>query len=79
MDDGRQYAPYINVDQFGVPWVNEGNHRIMAAKALGWKFLPTEITYHSGGEAVPGVLSPISIDAFPPLNEQIIEAIKSRR
>lgn len=65
-DSGKPYAPFITIDQHGVPWVNEGNHRIMAAKELGWESLPTEIRYFNGGEAVEGVLSPSRIDAFPP-------------
>lgn len=47
---GKEYAPYIEVGYDGVPWVSEGNHRIMAAKALGWDELPVEIRYFDGGE-----------------------------
>ena len=30
----------------------KGNHRIMAAAALGWKSLPVEIKYFDGGDTV---------------------------
>lgn len=56
--DDEDYVPFINVDQSGTPYVNEGNHRIMAADALGFKYLPVEIRYYSGGEQESGVLSP---------------------
>lgn len=47
----REETPYIMVDYSGQPWVNEGNHRIMAA-ALGWESLPVEIKYFDGGDTV---------------------------
>jgi hypothetical protein len=50
--DGVDYAPFINVYQDGTAYVNEGNHRIMAAKALGFKYLPVEISYFNGGEQI---------------------------
>jgi hypothetical protein len=53
-----EYAPFITVGYDGVPWVSEGNHRIMAAKALGWKTLPVELRYFDGGERTEGLLSP---------------------
>jgi hypothetical protein len=49
---GEDYAPFINVYQDGTAYVNEGNHRIMAAKALGFKYLPVEISYFNGGEQI---------------------------
>lgn len=61
-DNPREEAPYIQVDYSGQPWVNEGNHRIMAAAALGWKTLPVEIKYFDGGDTVEtGVLYPGNI------------------
>jgi hypothetical protein len=56
--DARHYAPYINVWQDGTPYVNEGNHRIMAAKSLGFKYLPVELSYFGGGEKAHGILTP---------------------
>lgn len=56
--DTEHYAPYIQVDQRGRPYVNEGNHRIMAARNLGFKYLPIELRYFTGGEEVDGILSP---------------------
>jgi hypothetical protein len=52
------YAPFITVDQNGTPYISEGNHRIMAAKALGFKYLPVEIRYFNGGERERGLLKP---------------------
>lgn len=57
----RQHAPFIQVDQEGVPWVNEGNHRIMVAAQLGWKFMPTEVRYFNGGELIPGNFAPAKL------------------
>ena len=57
--DGKtHYTPYINVYQDGTPYVNEGNHRIMVAKALGWEYLPVAIDYYNGAESENGILSP---------------------
>lgn len=50
--NGKEYAPFINVAYNGEAWVNEGNHRIMAAAALGWDTLPIEIRYFDGGERI---------------------------
>ena len=51
-DRGREYAPYVTVAYNGEAWVREGNHRIMAAAALGWPELPVQISYFDGGERV---------------------------
>lgn len=51
-DSGKEYIPYIEVAHDGSAWVSEGNHRIMAAKELGWDSLPVEIRYFDGGERV---------------------------
>ena len=56
--DTEHYPPYIQVDQRGRPYVSEGNHRIMAARDLGFKYLPIELRYFTGGEEVDGILSP---------------------
>jgi hypothetical protein len=48
----EEYKPFINVAYDGSAWVNEGNHRIMAAYRLGWPSLPVEISYFDGGERV---------------------------
>ena len=52
MDNGKEYAPFINVAWNGEAWVNDGNHRIMAAAALGFKDLPVQISYFDGGERI---------------------------
>jgi len=49
---GEEYKPFINVAYDGSAWVNEGNHRIMAAAKLGWSALPVEISYFDGGERI---------------------------
>jgi len=66
-DNGKEYAPFITVDQRGIPYVHEGNHRIMVADQLGWDSLPVEIKYFNGGEEMAGILSPQSIAAMPDL------------
>ena len=57
-ETGKEYAPFVQVDQDGKAWVNEGNHRIKAANELGWNHLPTEVRYFNGGESVPGPWHP---------------------
>jgi hypothetical protein len=57
----EEYAPYVEVDQTGTPWMNEGNHRVMAADRLGWSYLPTEVRYYNGGELERGLLNPADV------------------
>ena len=58
----EEYKPFINVAYDGSAWVNEGNHRIMAAYELGWPSLPVEISYFDGGERVDsGAMHPSKI------------------
>lgn len=49
---------YVEVDPLGAPWVNEGNHRIMAAAAFGVKYLPVQVRYFSGGERKANTFAP---------------------
>jgi hypothetical protein len=63
--NGKEYAPFIQVAYDGTPWVNEGNHRIMAATGLGWEWIPIELRYFSGGEEVEdGMLAPSKVIAW---------------
>ena len=48
----HEYLPYIAVAYNGEAWVNEGNHRIMAAYRLNWQDMPIEIRYFDGGERI---------------------------
>jgi hypothetical protein len=74
----HEYEPYINVAYNGEAWVNEGNHRIMAAAALGWKTLPIEIRYFDGGERVKsGPMYPGKIGIGKP--NQLTERRRKRR
>jgi hypothetical protein len=57
----EHYAPFLNIYQDGTPYVNEGNHRIMVAKELGWKYIPVEVSFFNGAELEDGVLSPEKI------------------
>jgi len=68
---GQEYKPFINVAYDGSAWVNEGNHRIMAAAELGWESLPVEISYFDGGERIKdGPMYPGRIGlGAPPLDE----------
>ena len=59
---GEEYAPYVMVAYNGEAWVNDGNHRIMAAYRLGWKTLPVQLAYFDGGERVEsGIMYPKKI------------------
>lgn len=49
-DSGKEYAPYIEIGYDGVPWISEGNHRIMAAAAEGLEYIPIELRYFDGGQ-----------------------------
>lgn len=49
---------YVEVDPLGVPWVSEGNHRIMASADLGVQSLQVEVRYFSGSERIDGPFSP---------------------
>jgi len=60
----HQYFPFITVYQDGTPWISEGNHRIMSAKKLGWKFIPIELRYFNGAELEDGPLSPSKVKAY---------------
>ena len=51
-DPNEEYLPYIMVAYNGEAWVNEGNHRIMAAYRLNWQDMPIEIRYFDGGERI---------------------------
>ena len=51
-DPNEEYLPYIMVAYNGEAWVNEGNHRIMAAYRLNWPDMPVEIRYFDGGERI---------------------------
>lgn len=56
--DGKEYGPFVLVAYNGEAWVNEGNHRIMAAAELydqgdeRFASLPIELKYFDGGERV---------------------------
>ena len=58
MNSGKEYVPYIEIGYDGVPWVNEGNHRIMAAAAEGLDYIPVELRYFDGGQRLSGKWSP---------------------
>lgn len=68
--DGTEYAPFVLVAHNGEAWVSEGNHRIMAAVALGWDTLPVELKYFDGGERIKsGPLYPGKIGLGIPIGE----------
>jgi hypothetical protein len=56
--NGKEYAPYIEIGYDGVPWVSEGNHRIMAALQVGLTHIPVEIKYFDGGQNLAKLFSP---------------------
>jgi hypothetical protein len=51
---GEEYLPFITVAHNGEAWINEGNHRIMAAVLLGWPELKCQVRYFDGGQRVLG-------------------------
>ena len=51
----------MSVDHRGRAYINEGNHRLMAAKELGIKEIPVQVVYTVGGEAAKGPWSPDKI------------------
>lgn len=55
--NGLKYGPFINVGHDGTALVNEGNHRIRAAKKAGLKTIKVEISYFAGGERADGPLT----------------------
>lgn len=66
-DQGQEYVPFVMVAYNGEAWVNEGNHRIMAAAKLGWPRMPIEIRYFDGGERVKdGIMYPGKIGLSEP-------------
>lgn len=67
----NEYAPQVVIGQDGVPYVNEGNHRIMAAAKLGFSGLPVEIKYFNGGEQVKGKLHPDQIKKYDDQAKQL--------
>ena len=72
---GNEYAPFVMVAYNGEAWVNEGNHRIMAAFRLGWKKMPIEIKYFDGGERVEsGIMYPGKIGLGQPAANPVREA-----
>lgn len=56
--------PLVAVAQYGTPYIIEGNHRIMAAKDLNFKYLPVEIRYFNGAEQESKFLNPETVSNF---------------
>ena len=46
----KKNPAFIEVDPFGVPWVSEGNHRIMVASVKKEPFVLATVQYLSGGQ-----------------------------
>jgi predicted nucleotidyltransferase len=70
-DPNDEYLPFIMVAYNGEAWVNEGNHRIMAAYRLNWPDMPVEIRYFDGGERVAsGPMAPGKIGLGPVKEQQ---------
>lgn len=64
LPDGSDEVPYIEVWQDGTPYVNEGNHRIMAAHKGHFRYLPVNIRYFTGGEQEWGPLNPSRVQQY---------------
>ena len=64
MANNKEYPPFVTIGYDGVPYVSEGNHRIMAADKLGWETMPVELRYFEGGERkAEGVFDPSKFGA----------------
>ena len=75
--DGKEHLPFIQVTYNGEAWVNEGNHRIMAADKLGFDKLPVIIEYYTGGERVKsGPLYPEKIGVGKPTHTTVVESVE---
>lgn len=74
----REYKPFITVDHRGMPFVSEGNHRIMAAAKLGWDYLPVEVRYFNGAEDVDGPLHPDRIREMHGINMPRTGGVENR-
>lgn len=55
---------FINVRYDGQAYINEGNHRILAAQRAGMKNVPVEIVYFAGGEDFAGPMSVEQVAKF---------------
>jgi GNAT superfamily N-acetyltransferase len=58
LDDGTEYVPYVEVAYNGKPYISEGNHRIMAAIAEGFEYIPVQLRYFDGGQRRAGKWGP---------------------
>jgi hypothetical protein len=59
---GYEESPIlVHVREDGVPFVVEGNHRIIEGIESGRKTIPVEVKYLRGAEEVDGILSPSSL------------------
>ena len=64
ISNNKEYPPFVTIGYDGVPYVSEGNHRIMAADKLGWETMPVELRYFEGGERkAEGVFDPSKFGA----------------
>ena len=61
--DEKSGTVLIQVREDGVPFVVEGNHRIIEAAESGRQAIPVEIKYLRGAEDVDGLLSPTALGA----------------
>ena len=61
--DEKSGTVLIQVREDGVPFVVEGNHRIIEAAESGRQAIPVEIKYLRGAEDVDGPLSPAALGA----------------
>jgi hypothetical protein len=65
----EQTFPMIQAWLNGKWYINEGNHRIKVARMLGWKYIPLEIRWYTGGDikAHPEGFTPEQVIAFDTL------------
>jgi len=77
IEESGEYVPYIEVGFDGVPWISEGNHRIMAALAEGVEYIPVEIRYFDGGQRRAGKWRPDNLVDIQS-SENVAAAVEAR-
>jgi hypothetical protein len=49
-ENGLKYGVFIGVEKDGTAHIYEGNHRVQAAKQLGWTEIPVEVRYYGNSQ-----------------------------
>ena len=79
-EKGYEESPIlIHVREDGVPFVVEGNHRIIEGVESNRPTIPVEIKYLRGGEEADGILSPTALknstNNKPKISDELVDAV----